>query len=157
MSVVQVDPIYESDGDIGGLMGWLLYPERGSEVTFDDVEAFMAEVDEDFPDGVDGGWEVEDVHVRKVPREWGFVYAYSGPGPGARKATKIEQVHSWGHWCVNHIYEPASTGIPVENVLDPPWPMVVGSGSQAYVYLCRPCSDSFHERQRAATAAALAS
>jgi hypothetical protein len=168
MSVTGVDEIREADGDeLGGIMGWLLY----GDVTHDDVELFMAEEPAEwFPEGVDGGWEVEEVYVRKVPREYGWAYVYGGPGRGARKATKIERHYSWGQWCMNHIYEPASTGIPVEQVLDPIWPMVLAHitsperrlphrGKQdgdALVYLCRPCATKFRERQDAARREALA-
>lgn len=162
MSVIDLDPIYETDGDeLGGLLGWLLY----GDVDLDDIELFMASEDvaDHFPDGVAGGWEIFETYVRKVPRVFGYEYVYtSGPGRGARKATRIEQNHSWGYWCINHIWEPASIGIPVEQVADPLWPMVLAritaperrrehartpEDGPAYVYLCRTCATGFHERR----------
>lgn len=156
MSIEAIDDIYECDGDgVGGSrMGWLLY---GAEVTPEDVETFI-NTDEDVLDATHhefgnhvGDFEAIECYVRKVPtRDGGWRYAYTGtPGRGARKCVRVEFHSSWGHWCVNHIYEPASTGIPVEQVEDTPWPMV----SRGYVHLCRPCATSFRERMDAARAA----
>lgn len=150
--ITGIDEIHEDDGDGGfyGLMGWLLY----GDVDALDIEHFMGseDMDEHSPDG--GSWDVEEMYVRKVPNQnGGWRYAFTGgPGRGARKCVRVERHTFWGHWCVNHIYEPASTGVPVAQVSDPVWPMVLNG----YVYLCRPCSTSFHERRDAAIKAHLA-
>lgn len=145
------DEIYEDDGcgGVSSLQGWLLY----GDVDDRDIELFLGDydVEDAFPDG--GDWDIfPDTYVRKVPRENGHAYVYAnGPGRGARKCVRLERHSSWNRWCVNHIYEPASTGVPVSQVSDPPWPLVL----DGYVYLCRPCSASFHERRDAAIKAAL--
>lgn len=99
----------------------------------------------------------------------GYRYVYTaGPGRGAAKVTRVQQWFQWDHWCVNHIYEPATAGIPVEQVLDAPMPKVLvritppdrrrshARGPQdghATVYLCEECRHSFFERRDAAIAA----
>lgn len=171
--IAKIEEIREMEGDeVGGsVIGFHLY----GDVDHDDIELFMADEDlnEWFPTGVDGGWEITETYVRKVPlRDGGgyrFVYA-TGPGPGASKVVRLEPNHSWGFWCMNHIYEPASTSIPIEQVSNPIWPMVLARitpperrraharGPQdgaAYAYLCRPCATSFHTRMAAARAAAI--
>jgi hypothetical protein len=172
--ITGIDPIL--DGDSGSPMGFLLY----GDVDALDVELFMGdeELTDSFPDGTD--FDVVECYVRKVPArdEYGehglMTYHYTDqPGRGARKCTRIEQNTVWGHWCMNHIYEPAQVGIPVANVLDPIWPMVSVRilspearaerkhwrgplDGEAYVYLCRDCARAFHAREDAARAERLA-
>ena len=165
------DPILDLDS--GHPMGFLLY----GNVTPDDVDLFLADEKciEAFPDGAD--FNVTETYVRKVPAtdENGYPctrYAYSDqPGPGAQKALRVEEHQTWGFWCVNHIYEPAASGVTVESVLDPPWPKVLThitpperrrthatrpQDGYPTVYLCWDCSRSFLQRQDAARAAELA-
>lgn len=137
-----------------------------------DLDLFMGDPDlmDEFPDGAD--WDVTFTWVRKVPREWGYNYVYAnGPGPGARACVRVELAFVTNHWCVNHPFEPGNTGIPVEQVLNPPWPKVLAhivaperrrpesrwpQDGDAYVYLCRDCCASFSARRAAARAEALA-
>lgn len=158
MSIEGIDDIYECDeyGEIGDRMGWLLY----GSVTPEDVEQFINEdwdvLDATHPEYGNhaGNFDAIECYVRKVPTQdgGGWRYAYTGsPGPGARKCVRVEFYSSWGRWCVNHPYEPASTGVPVTQVSDPPWPQVLDN----HVYLCAPCSRSFRERYDAAMRAAL--
>jgi hypothetical protein len=169
--ITGVDPIL--DGDSGSPMGFLLY----GDVDALDVELFMGdgEVEEWFADGAD--FDVTECYVRKVPcrnedSAVGMTYVYANkPGRGARKCWRIEQNTSWGKWCMNHIYEPAQTGIPVDRVLDPIWPLVLAhivpaerrsahargpQDSEPYVYLCRDCARKFEERERVARAERMA-
>lgn len=168
-----IEDVYEWDGDgPGSHMGWLLY----GDVDCDDVDLFLADAAEQHPDG--GDWNViMDTYVRKVPRPDGFIFAYTNtPGRGARKCVRIERHWFWGYWCTNHPYEPASTGFPVSQVADPPWPKVLTrivpaerrrerkswrgevlpQDGEPTVYLCRPCSTSFTERRADAVRAIMA-
>ncbi len=162
------DVILELDG--GGPMGFLLY---GDDIDLDEIEVFLStEVEEWWYDeGPEDGFDVlAECYVRKVPITSGedegsmrYVYANT-PGPGARKCTRVEAYSSWGYWCMNHIFEPASTGIPVERVADPIWPMVLARitsaeerarhpdwtrprDGNATVYLCSDCARAFHARE----------
>lgn len=149
--ITRIEEIHEGDGDDGfcGLMGWHLY----GNIDALDVEMFMGDEDvmDQFPDGE--CWEVTEQYVRKVPtRDGGYLYAYSGPGPGASKVARVQKWWQWEHFCVNHVYEPANVGVPVEQVAKPPWPMVV----RGMVYLCPECSASFRTRRDAAIKARLA-
>lgn len=163
-----VEEIRDLDGM--DLMGFLLY----GDVDLLDVELFMA--DEEFTDAFldrtpEYGFEITECWVRKVPITSGenegcmrYVYA-DAPGPGARKAVRIEEASFWGHWCMFHIYEPASTGYPLARVPDVIWPMVHVRISdpnarwrraqgphdgEATVYLCRACSNELSAREERA-------
>lgn len=165
------EEIHDLDG--GNITGFLLY----GDVDHDDIEAFMgsAELADAFYDGGPvGGFEVTECWVRKVPIRGGenegwsrYVYTDT-PGPGARKCVRIEEHTSWGRWCMNHIYEPATTGISVERITDPIWPIVLthiispeARAARAHwrgpmdglpmVYLCADCARSFREREQRAT------
>lgn len=167
-----VESIYELDGDdVGGYqMGWLLY----GDVTPEDLDLFLNE-GEGFEEAESMGtsdFDAEETWVRKVPLRGGgmrFVYATS-PGPGARKCLRVEPARAPIGWCVNHVYEPATTGIPVGQVLDPPWPKVLAyitpperrreharhpQDGEAYVHLCWDCARKFHARRDEARARAL--
>lgn len=161
--ITDYEDVYEldSDGETGPHMGWVLY----GDVDPFELDLFLGEweVEEQSPDG--GDWDAVECYVRKVPIRatggWRYVYA-NNPGPGARKCLLIERNWFWGHWCMNHIYEPASSGFPVDQVKNPIWPMVNVRISppehrrphargpldgEAMVYLCRPCATKFTERR----------
>lgn len=139
--LIGYDEIFD-DPD-GSLMGYLLY---GEDIDLFDVEWFLATEHHEMrsardhegrPTAPQGGWEVTECWVRKVPGSDGYggtwmTYHYQDqPGRGARKCVRVERHHSWGHWCHNHIYEPATTGFPVERVTQDPdlaqaliWPFI---------------------------------
>lgn len=164
--IADYDLIYEEDGP---LLGFLLYPEKGGSIDPTEVDDFLngAEAADELYD-TGGAFEVVETHVRKVPTDNGWTrYVYSGPGRGARRCLRVEKWSQWSQWCMNHIYEPAQTGIPVGRVLDPIWPMVIAhivaperrrthargpQDQEGVVYLCRECARNFREREEAETA-----
>lgn len=185
MVMPDYDEIYD-DPD-GSLMGYLLYPAGpGEDITCEDVEFFLAgehtemhgEYDyEGHPTAPEGGWEITECYVRKVPGPDGYggtwmTYHYQDhPGRGARRCVRVEKHSFWGHWCHNHIDEPATTGIPVEQFTPESliWPFVQvritppeqrrpargGRGAypqdgEAMVYLCGACASSHHARYQRA-------
>ncbi len=152
--ITGIDPIHEleSDGECGPLMGWLLY----GDVDHDDIELFMADYDvEDvFPEGHDGGFEVTEEYVRKVPirHTGGYRYVYSGPGRGARKCVRVETANVARHWCWKHPYEPARTGFPSSQFIDPPWPIM----PDRLLWMCSDCARDHSERYKQACVQAVA-
>lgn len=174
--IADVDPIIDLDG--GGAMGWLLYGTPEAPVDDLDLEVFLGtdDVTDAFPHGTDLGFEATWTYVRKVPTqdEYGYpmtryVYADS-PGPGARRCLRVEKVEFWGHWCHNHIWEPATVGIGLDQVVleSVIWPFVhvrISAPSKnewadrrwpgprdgdATIYLCGECRCAYNARLRAA-------
>lgn len=148
---------------------------RGHGHTPDDIDIFLdrmfwyeQEIEEE------GEWEVRETYLRKVPHpEGGSMHIYGGPGRGARAVTVLERPSGWDYWCLNHPYEPASSGIPASQVIDgedsvlkrmeeltqqddPRYDVDNRKGMGSYIYLCRECSTDFHERLGEARKKALA-
>lgn len=159
---------YEYDGeDYGGILAFNLH---GHDIPLDDIELFLLDR---FHDGDinEGGWEIKEDWLRKVPMNDGSsMHVYAGkPGPGAKAVTVLCEPRFWNRWCINHPYERASQGRPTEQIIDgeelvtrrlleladeiDPKPDVSEEG---YVYFCRECSESFEKRYRAAQQEALA-
>ena len=154
---------YEFDeGFMGGVLAYNLF---GHGLDLDEIERFLIErYDED---GIDeGGWEIREDWLRKVPTAVGLMmHVYGKPGRGAKAVTVLERPHGWNRWCVNHAYEPASVGRHASEVVGgdqlvarrlvetaaeiDPRPDVDERG---YVYMCRECADSFNERLKVARA-----
>jgi hypothetical protein len=173
MSVTDYDEIWD-DPD-GSLTGYLLY---GDDISVEDVEVFLATehaethgyIYDGDQSGSEGGWEITECWVRKVPGRDGYggtwlTYHYQDhPGRGARRCLRVEEHHFWGHWCHNHIYEPATSGIPVEQFTPDSliWPFVHARinpperrrphdrDGEPMVYLCGPCARSHRARMERA-------
>lgn len=162
------EPIYE--GGNGALTGFLLY---GDDIDVFEVETFLANDVEDYygePIEPEGGWEVTDCYVRKVPgtdddgEPCTMFHFQNHPASGAKKCVRVEAHSFWGHWCANHIYEPAVSGQPIETFTRDSiiWPFVhvritpekyrsarAYGGAQdgpAYLYFCAPCARDIRER-----------
>ena len=153
---------YEHDGEnfTGEIMAYNLL---GHGIDLDDIELFL--LDRYSDDEIEeGGWEVREDWLRKVPTPNGdSMHVYGKPGRGARAVTVLERPSGWSYWCINHPMEPAMTGRPASQIIDgealvarrlselaedvDPRPDVSRDG---YIYQCRECSNSFSERYAAA-------
>jgi hypothetical protein len=148
------DEIYESDGygELGSLMGFNLE----GHLDFQAIEEFMAtEANEWFPDedARSRGFDAEHLWVRKVPREWGFVYQYqSHPGRGAKAVTRIQEETTWEKRCHRHPFEVAQSGLHEDRFIDGK-----GKGDECgFIYYCRPCMDRINAEFAAAAKKAMA-
>lgn len=154
------EPSYEYDGE--GFTGRILaYNLRGHGIDLDAIERFL--LDRYGDDEIDeGGWEVREDWLRKVPTTDGMAHCYGKPGRGARAVTVLERPGGWGWWCINHPTEPANVGRHVSEIIDGAELVAKRLAEMAqeidpranvdergYVYLCRACAESFSERREA--------
>lgn len=169
-------PSYEisyemDDDDITGTV--LAFNLHGHGHHPDVIDLFLDAMRYDYEQDVDGGvWEVREDWLRKVPCGGGSRHTYGKPGLGARAVTVIERPTQWGYWCINHPYEPASTGIPATQIIDgegivtqrltelaseidPRRDVDRRKGMVDYIYMCRDCSSAFNERLNVARREAL--
>lgn len=164
------DEVYElEEGELGSLIGYDLHGRQGLDV----IEAFLAQMEYEYaPDAPYGGWEAEECWRTTDPETLAYHYRDT-PVEGGVLVTRLSHAHIWGYWCLNHRDEPASSGVPVSQVVDgeqivaeesaalagqvDPRPTVTADrlGMGAYIYLCRTCSTSFHDRLKQARAEAL--
>lgn len=165
---------YEYDGEeyTGSISAFNIYGHGHHPDTIDTFLDAMGE--EGYADG--GSWEVRETYLRKVPTHDGSLHIYGSKGRGARAVTVIERESGWDYWCINHPCEPATSGIPATQCIDGEvfvtqrlieleqeteprydvhrWDSRFGSSS-SYIYMCRECSDDFHDRLAAARKEAL--
>lgn len=164
MTSLSYDLSYElDDGEVQGTVAAIHI--HGHDIPVEDVELLLHESVDEL--GLDeGGWDVEECYVRCVPREYGYEHVYcNGPGPGAKRITKVTPYSFWGKWCYNHWYEPATTGYPASQVtngeflvqtrLDEERQVVEKTGMGDYIYFCRECATDFNLRLAGARRLAL--
>ncbi|RHA38701.1 hypothetical protein [Cellulomonas rhizosphaerae] len=174
MSPIPFETVCEDeDGEFGRTSGFHLF---GHGHTIDDVELFLhsqveGEYDYDWEAGL-REWEVTETWVRKVPCGYGMRYVYaSGPGRGATAVTALSEPWGWDRWCTHHLDERACVGIPAGRFIDGETYVArrleqiateidprrdVDDRNGGTVYYCRPCSNAYSERERAARALAMA-
>lgn len=158
---------YEYDEGFTGEI--VAYNLLGHGIDLGDIELFL--LDRYSDDEIEeGGWEIREDWLRKVPAPDGdgMMHVYGKPGRGSRAVTVLERPSGWSYWCINHPMEPAMTGHPVSQIIDgealvarrlselaeavDPRPDVSANG---YIYQCRECSEDFSERLRQATLEAM--
>lgn len=163
-STLDYEPSYEYDEGFTGEI--IAYNLLGHGIDLDEIERFLHDRYDD--DEIDeGGWEVREDWLRKVPTPDGSMHCYGKPGRGARAVTVLERPSQWVYWCTNDRTEPAQVGISATQVTDGE-ELVARRLSEiaeeadprrdvderGRVYLCRECHRSFEARRTEAIRAA---
>ena len=164
-STLDYEPSYEYDEGFTGEI--IAYNLRGHGIDLDEIERFLHDRYDD--DEIDeGGWEIREDSLRKVPSPDGSLHVYGKPGRGARAVTVLERPSQWAYWCTNDLTEPAQVGIPATQIIggerlvarrlseladeaDPRRDV----DERGHVYLCRECHRGFEARRKEALAASV--
>lgn len=159
------EDIYEDDGFgeyTGAWMGLHLHGHIDDETATAYAWAIMAD---DYRDNTLAA--PQRTWVRKVPRDGGCQYVYSGPGRGASPVTLLEVAHGWQFWCDVHdcssrfVRGSARSGVSIKTFANPeawfpPSAEPQDARQPEYRYLCRAHAARYEEAMREARAAALA-
>lgn len=149
MSGLAWEVVLEDDGDeLGYPMALHLF---GHGLDLDTIQDTLDQAADEESIDAPEGWDLEETYVRKVPASYGWRFAYTGaPGRGATAVTVATPARVPAHWCWKHPFEPWQSGFPIEQMIDPPMPMVEPGG---YLYMCRDCARDFSQRLTEARAA----